>query len=94
MGAHRRQGLAGIYHVRLVALGRHDLDELRQAARSRDFQPVPLDVITSIVLENSVRRAETANVLGLIPGRDPEASTSPSISRLSRSVSAIPALPW
>jgi hypothetical protein len=56
----------------LVRLGRHDLDELREAARRRDFEPVPLDVITSIRLDNTVRRAATANVLGLLRGRAPE----------------------
>ncbi len=55
---------------RVAKLGRHDLDELREAARSRDFEPVPLDVITSIRLDNTIRRAETANVLGRLPGRD------------------------
>jgi len=57
---------------KIVALGRSDLDELFEAARNRDFQPVPLDIITSITVENDIRRTETANVLGLLPGRDPE----------------------
>ncbi|MDX1643017.1 MAG: M28 family peptidase [Thermoanaerobaculia bacterium] len=55
---------------RLVALGGFDLDQLVEAARSRDFEPVPLDVITSIELDNTIRKAETANVLGLVPGSD------------------------
>ena len=55
---------------RLVALGGFDLDDLREKARSRDFEPVPLDVITSIELENTVRNTETGNVLGLLRGRD------------------------
>jgi len=57
---------------RLVALGGFDLDKLTESARSHDFMPVPLDVTTSISLHNEIRRAETANVLGLLRGRDPE----------------------
>jgi Zn-dependent M28 family amino/carboxypeptidase len=59
---------------RLFALGGFDLDEQVEAARSADFEPFSLDVITSIELSNEIRRAETANVLGLLRGRDPELS--------------------
>jgi Zn-dependent M28 family amino/carboxypeptidase len=57
---------------RLVELGGKKLDELVAAARTRDFTPVPLGVRTSLALNNKVRRVQTANVLGKIPGRDPE----------------------
>jgi Zn-dependent M28 family amino/carboxypeptidase len=56
----------------LVALGGHDLDALREAADNRDFQPVPLGVTTSIGMDVNINRVSTANVLGLIPGSDPE----------------------
>ncbi|HEX2139273.1 MAG TPA: PA domain-containing protein, partial [Woeseiaceae bacterium] len=56
----------------LTQLGGHDLDELRAAADNRDFEPVPLGVTTSMVMDVSLNRVETANVLGLIPGSDPE----------------------
>jgi Peptidase family M28/PA domain len=56
----------------LMQLGGHDLDELRAAADNRDFQPVPLGVTTSIAMDVAIDRTETANVLGLIPGSDPE----------------------
>jgi Zn-dependent M28 family amino/carboxypeptidase len=55
---------------RLADLGGKKLDELVEAAKSRDFQPVPLGVRTSLSLSNKVRRVQTANVLGKIPGRD------------------------
>ena len=56
----------------LVALGGHDLEALVQSARSRDFRPVPLGVSTSIHFTNSLNRgSETANVLGILRGRDP-----------------------
>ncbi len=57
---------------KLLALTGHRLDELVEAAKQRDFHPVPLGIRTSLVLENDVRRGvETANVLGLLPGSDP-----------------------
>jgi hypothetical protein len=57
---------------RLVALGGHDLDRLREAARSRDFRPVPLGVTTSLALANTLARSPSANVAGLLRGSDPE----------------------
>jgi Zn-dependent M28 family amino/carboxypeptidase len=56
---------------RLARLAGRDLDALVAAARSRDFRPVPLGITTSIAFANSLSRAETANVLGLLPGSDP-----------------------
>ena len=56
---------------RLVALSGHDLPALVASARQRAFVPVPLGVTTSIRLENRLRRYQTANVLGVLPGRDP-----------------------
>ena len=56
---------------RFVALGGFDLDALVKQARSRDFKPVPLGVRTSLTITTKISRGETANVLGLLPGRDP-----------------------
>lgn len=56
----------------LVEMAGHDLDELRVAADNRDFEPVPLGVTTSIGMDVALERTSTANVLGLIPGSDPE----------------------
>ncbi|MDX1501401.1 MAG: M28 family peptidase [Thermoanaerobaculia bacterium] len=56
----------------LFALGGHDLDTLRESARSAEFRAVPLGVTTSLTLTNEMRRVETANVLGLLRGSDPE----------------------
>ena len=58
----------------LIAMGGFDLDELREAAYNRDFEPVPLGITTSLAMDVDVRRVSTANVLGLIPGSDPELS--------------------
>ena len=51
-----------------------DLDELRKAAESRDFQPVALGTTMSIEMKCRVRERKSANVLGLMPGSDPELS--------------------
>jgi Zn-dependent M28 family amino/carboxypeptidase len=48
----------------------HDLDALVEQAKSRDFRPVPLGVTTSIALTNTLTRTPTANVLGVMRGRD------------------------
>jgi len=55
----------------LVAISGHELDALRESARSSDFQPVPLGITTSLVLNNSIERVETGNVAGLLEGSDP-----------------------
>jgi hypothetical protein len=56
----------------LVAMAGLDLDELRTAADNRDFEPVALGVSTSIEMAVGLNRVTSANVLGLIPGSDPE----------------------
>ncbi len=57
--------------TKLVALAGQKLDDLVIAARSRDFEPVPLGVSTSIKLTNALERSQSANVLGFLPGSDP-----------------------
>jgi Zn-dependent M28 family amino/carboxypeptidase len=47
------------------------LDELVESARSWNFQPLPLGIRTSIGFDNDLKRAESANVLGMIEGSDP-----------------------
>jgi Zn-dependent M28 family amino/carboxypeptidase len=56
---------------RASALGGFDLDELRRRAERRDFRPVALGVRMSVALKVAVRRLQTANVLGRLPGSDP-----------------------
>jgi len=56
--------------VRLLASGGHDLGELAQAARSRDFAPVPLGIRTRVEMQAGLKRVETANVLGVLEGCD------------------------
>lgn len=58
----------------LAALGGQDLAKLVEAAKSRDFRPVPLGVRTSIDFTAKVSRKSTANVGGLLRGSDPSLS--------------------
>ncbi|HEX8441271.1 M20/M25/M40 family metallo-hydrolase, partial [Archangium sp.] len=56
----------------VVQLAGKDLDTLREAARKRDFRPVPLGMKVSTRFATQVRRRPTANVLALLPGSDPK----------------------
>lgn len=55
----------------LVAMAGLELDALREAADNRDFVPVPLGIRSSIGMDVTLNRVQSANVLGLIPGSDP-----------------------
>jgi hypothetical protein len=59
---------------RLVRLGGTDLELLVESARRRDFEPVALDLTTSLSLTARLRATETANVGGLFRGSDPALS--------------------
>ena len=56
---------------KLVKLAGQDLDKLRAAAEKRDFKPVPLGIPFSAAMTCDVRKKNTGNVLGLLPGSDP-----------------------
>ena len=55
----------------LAKLGGKNLDELRAKAERRDFKPVALGVTVSLEMTNKIRSLKTANVVGVLPGRDP-----------------------
>ena len=57
---------------RIVKLAGQDLDKLRAAAERRDFRPVPLGIHLSVAFSCDIRKGKTGNVLGLLPGSDPE----------------------
>jgi Peptidase family M28/PA domain len=59
---------------KIASLGGQDLDRLREAARNRDFRPVPLGVESSMRIENAVQTKDSANVIGKLPGGDPKLS--------------------
>lgn len=56
----------------LVAMADLDLDALRESAFNRDFEPVPLGIKTSVSMDIVINRVQSANVLGVIPGSEPE----------------------
>jgi Zn-dependent M28 family amino/carboxypeptidase len=54
----------------LMAMAGQDLEALKAAAAQDDFQPVPLGLNASISITNSIRRVQSKNVAGLLPGSD------------------------
>ena len=62
---------------RLAAHAGQDLDTLRVKARGREFHPVPLGVRLQARLRQTVRRLQSANVIGRVPGSDPERAGEP-----------------
>lgn len=56
---------------RLARLGGFDLDDLVRRAKKRDFRAVPLGVTVSVGIRSEIRKTQTANVIGKIPGGDP-----------------------
>jgi Zn-dependent M28 family amino/carboxypeptidase len=54
----------------LLALGGLDFDELKAAAGTRGFTAVETGVTVSAAVDAEVRRVETANVVGLVPGSE------------------------
>ena len=55
---------------RAVAAGGHDFDELKARAGRRGFTAVPTGVTVRGRVDSSVRRVETRNVVGLLPGAE------------------------
>ena len=56
---------------KLVALAGKDLGQLAEAAKKRDFTPVPLGIRTSLNFANEVGQKTSFNVYGLLRGSDP-----------------------
>jgi Zn-dependent M28 family amino/carboxypeptidase len=57
--------------ARMFKSGGQDLAALTAAAARKGFEPVPLGVTLEGSVRSVVRRTETANVLGRLPGRGP-----------------------
>lgn len=58
--------------TRLATLAGFELSELVAQAQTREFQPVPLGLTTSLLLNAAVASTNSANVIGILPGSDPE----------------------
>ena len=57
---------------KILGLAKLQLSELQKAAAGRDFRPVALGAKVSTDLEQKLRRLESPNVIGVLPGRDPK----------------------
>lgn len=55
---------------KIMSLAGQDLNELRRRAASRDFQPVKLNAKASIEIRSELKRVESMNVAGILPGSD------------------------
>ena len=55
---------------RITRLGGLDLEQLRQAAASRDFQPVPIPLKMTTLLRSQVRQISSPNVVAIQRGSD------------------------
>jgi Zn-dependent M28 family amino/carboxypeptidase len=53
----------------IFKLAGKDLTALKAAAVSRDFKAMPLNVRASVAVHNSIRRSNSSNVVGILPGR-------------------------
>jgi Zn-dependent M28 family amino/carboxypeptidase len=59
----------------LMTLAGQDLNKLVESAHSKDFQPVPLGIHTSLEFKNKLNRSTTGNVYGVLKGSDPKLNT-------------------
>ncbi len=57
---------------KIMSMAGKELSKLVGSAEKRSFQPVPLGVKVSMSLKTGKRNVETANVLGALPGSDPQ----------------------
>ncbi len=53
---------------KLFALAGQDLAALKKAATQRGFKPVALETRASVGVKNAIRRSNSANVIGILPG--------------------------
>jgi len=58
--------------ARFFAAAGYDLDALRAKAEKRDFKPVAINALAHVKVSSQVRNIEQYNVIGMIPGTDPQ----------------------
>jgi len=56
---------------KLFALAGQDFDGLKKRAATRAFTPVAMGVKASMTLNNRIRKIDSRNVVGMLPGSDP-----------------------
>ena len=64
--------LSGEQAQALFKLAGKDLEALKKAAATREFQPVALGVRAKLKVQNTLRNVESNNVLAKLPGSDPQ----------------------
>lgn len=57
---------------KIMKLAGYELADLRTKAASRDFQPIKLNLKGKINLKSELKRVESSNVVGVLPGSDPK----------------------
>lgn len=60
---------------KLAAANGMNLEEMMNAAQSRDFRPMPVNARLKATLVSKVRPLQSANVLAMLPGSDPKLSS-------------------
>jgi Zn-dependent M28 family amino/carboxypeptidase len=55
---------------KLLAMSGHHVDEMLEAANSRDFRPIPLGIHMRGNMPTKIRKIESRNVVAMIPGSD------------------------
>ena len=60
--------ITGSSAEKLFALAGQDLAALKKAATQRGFKPVALETRASVEVKNAIRRSNSANVIGILPG--------------------------
>jgi Zn-dependent M28 family amino/carboxypeptidase len=59
---------------RIAEMAGYDLDDLRKQAIKPDFKPVSLGISVSCKISAKIDKAAGVNILGVLPGSDPELS--------------------
>jgi Zn-dependent M28 family amino/carboxypeptidase len=54
---------------RILAAAGQDLAALTQAAQTKGFKPVPLNLKANVSFENAIRKSTSNNVVGVLPGK-------------------------
>ncbi|HEU4531029.1 MAG TPA: M28 family metallopeptidase, partial [Steroidobacteraceae bacterium] len=60
--------ITGASAEKLFALAGQDLAALKKAATQRGFKPIALETRASVEVKNAIRRSNSANVIGILPG--------------------------
>lgn len=66
---------------KIVQLGGQDLDRLREAAKSRDFRPVPLTAKIETTLKTRSQRVTAPNVVAILRGENLETPALPATAK-------------